>query len=293
MSSRSTVYVAKSGDAYEGTRKALNALGFSVKGKNVYIKPNLTCARPSCDGLTTDIGSVRAVLERLEDCPRITIGESCGDTTEAFENLGYRDLIKEFPNVELEDIRTAPIVWKSIPKPYHTREMPFNATVFEHDCVINIAKMKTHSLAGVTLCMKNIFGFIPTRKQKLMYHPFIKKAILDMNQVVRSDFCIVDGIWGNEFDEVRSTPKYSGVIVAGQNILAVDTVAASIMGIDVNDIVTYRLAFELRGRPDIDIRGTDPESVRSRYRQGCLFTTRLRYLKETTASLAYRAVNRH
>jgi uncharacterized protein (DUF362 family) len=293
MSSRSTVFVAKSDDAYEGTREALDALGFSVKGKNVYIKPNLTCARPSCDGLTTDIGSVRAVLERLEDCPRVTIGESCGDTAEAFENLGYRDLVKEFPNVKLEDIRTAPIVWKPVPKPYHTREMPFNATVFEHDYVINIAKMKTHSLAGVTLCMKNIFGFIPTRKQKLMYHPFIKKAILDMNQILRSDFCIVDGIWGNEFDEVQSTPKYSGVIVAGHDILAVDSVAASIMGIDVNNIVTYRLAFDHWGRPEYCVNGTDIESVCCNYRQGCLFTTRLRYLKETAASLAYRALNRH
>ena len=289
----SDVYLAKTNDAYQGASEALDGLNFSVKGKRVYIKPNLTGGRPGCDGLTVDTGTVRAVLERLHDCPQITIGESCSDTTSAFETLGYAELIRDFPKVKLEDIRKADIVWKEIPRPFHTREMPFNASVFQHDYVINIAKMKTHSLAGVTLCMKNIFGFVPTRKQKLMYHPFIRKAILDMNQVIPSHFCMVEGIWGNEFDEVQSTPKYTGAIVAGENILAVDIIAAEIMGINLNEIETYRLAFELWGDPQVNLLGSGLAEVKTMYRQGCLFTTRLRYLKETAACLAYRCVNRH
>ncbi|MEN8263089.1 MAG: DUF362 domain-containing protein [Nitrospirota bacterium] len=287
------VYLAKTENTYEGTSRALDELGFSVSGKRVYIKPNLTGGRPSRDGLTIDIGPVRAVLERLHDCPEITIGESCSDTTQAFDELGYRELSEEFPNVRLEDIRTAPIVWKSIPRPYHTKEMPFNASVFEHDYVVNIAKMKTHSLAGVTLCLKNIFGFIPTRKQKLMYHPFIRKAVLDMNQVVPSHFCIVDGVWGNEFDEIQSTPKHTGAVIAGENLLAVDMIAAETMSINLNNIDSYRMAFDLWGDPEINLLGDGFKEVKTMFRQGCLFTTRLRYIKETAASLAYRAVNRH
>ncbi len=287
------VYIARTEDAYRGACEALDGVGFSVSGKRVYIKPNLTGGRPSRDGLTIDTGIVRAVLERLHNCPGITIGESCSNTADAFDGLGYRELVRDFPNVVLEDIRESEIVWKDVPRPFHTAEMPFNRTVFEHDYVINIAKMKTHSLAGVTLCMKNIFGFVPTRKQKLMYHPFIKKAILDMNQIIRSDFCIVDGVWGNEFDEIQSTPKYTGAVIAGDNILAVDIVAAEIMGIDLNETETYRLAFELWGDPEVNLLGSDLRDVQTMFRQGCLFTTRLRYIKETTASLVYRAVNRH
>ena len=293
MMKNSDVYLAGTEDAYQGACEALDALKFEISGKRVYIKPNLTGGRPSRDGLTIDTGIVRAVLERLHDCPQITIGESCSDTTSAFEELGYTDLLREFPNVRLEDIRVAGTVWKPIPKPYHTKEMPFNASVFNHDYIINIAKMKTHSLADVTLCLKNIFGFIPTRKQKLMYHPFIRKALLDMNQIVESHFCMVDGVWGNEFDEVQSTPKYTGAVVAGENMLAVDMIAAEIMGINLNNIDTYRMAFELWGEPEINLLGSGLDEVRTGYRQGCLFTTRLRYLKETTASLLYRAVNRH
>ena len=291
--SYSDVYLAKTDDPYQGAREALDALHFNVSGKSVYIKPNLTGGRPSCDGMTSDTGLVRAVLERLHDCPRVTIGESCSDTVTGFDKLGYRQLAAEFPNIHLEDIRTAPVVWKSIPSPFHTQEMPFNANVFEHDYVINIAKMKTHSLAGVTLCLKNTFGFVPTRKQKLMYHPFIKKALLDMNQVIHADFCMVDGVWGNEFDEVQSTPKKTGAVIAGENLLAVDLIAAEIMGINLNYIETYRLAFELWGEPEVNLIGDDLNGVKTMYRQGCLFTTRIRYIRETIASLAYRASNRH
>jgi len=290
---KAIVYIAKSDDPYKGTIEALDALNFRIKGRRVYIKPNLTGARPSNEGMTVDTGVVRAVLEHLSDCPEITIGESCSDTDRAFDELGYRELIKEFPGVKLEDIRYSEVLWKSIPRPFHTKEMPFNATVFRHDYIINIAKMKTHSLAGVTLCMKNIFGFVPTRRQKLMYHPFIRKALLDMNQIIRSDFCIVEGIWGNEFDEVQSTPKYTGVIVAGEDMLAVDMVAGRIMGIDLRDIDTYRKAFELWGEPDIQVKGADLEDVVVTYRRGCLFSTRIRYIKETIASLLYRAIYRH
>ncbi len=288
-----TVYIAQTNEPYRGACEALDALNFGVRGKSVYIKPNLTGGQPSEKGLTVDIGIVRAVLERLSDCSKITIGESCSDTAKAFDELGYDQLVKDFPNVQLEDIRSSDIIWKSIPKPYHTNEMPFNANVFEHDYVINIAKMKTHSLAGVTLCLKNIFGFIPTRKQKLMYHPFIRKALLDMNQVVTSHFCIVDGVWGNEFDEIQSTPISTGVVLAGENILAVDIIAAAVMGIDLRNNETYHMALELWNDPEIKVSGKNIDEVKVNYRQGCLFSTRLRYIKETTASLAYRMVNRH
>lgn len=288
-----TVYLAKTDNPHRGACEALDALGFSVTGKRVYIKPNLTGGRPSRDGLTVDIGLIRAVLEHLHDCPKITIGESCSDTTKAFDELGYRELVEEFPHVRLEDIRAVDVIWKHIPKPYHTREMPFNASVFEHDYVINIAKMKTHSLAGVTLCLKNIFGFIPTRKQKLMYHPFINKAVLDLNQVVSTHFCIIDGVWGNEFDEIQSTPIETGVVVAGENLLAVDLVAGAVMGIDLRKNKSYRMALALWGEPEIKSLGASVDDVKVPYRQGCLFSTRLRYLKETAASLLYRLVSRH
>ena len=251
------VYIAKTQDPYRGAAAVLDRLNFSVKGKKVFIKPNLTGCRPSCEGMGVDTGLVRAVLERLVD------------------------------------MRQSEQVWKPIPRPYHTGEMPFAAEIFEHDYLVNIAKLKTHSLAGVTLCLKNIFGFIPTRQQKLMYHPFIRAAVLDMNQVIRSDFCLVDGVWGNEFDEIQSTPVHTGVVIAGENILAVDRTAAAVMGVDTEAMDTYQKAVEIFGEPEVDIAGEPLENVRRDFRQGCLLTTRFRYIKEATQSVCYRCFCRH
>jgi hypothetical protein len=75
--------------------------------------------------------------------------------------------------------------------------------------------------------------------------------------------------------------------------LAVDIVAAEVMGINLNGIDTYRAAFELWGDPEINLLGSGLDEVKTSFRQGCLFSTRIRYLKETAQSLAYRAVNRH
>lgn len=287
------VYISKTQDPYLGACEVLENLNFQVTGRKVFIKPNLTGCRPSEEGMGVDIGMVRAVLERLVDCPVITIGESCSKTDRSFVEMGYEELKKEYPQLQLVDMRKSEDIWKPIPRPYHTSEMPFAAEFFEHDYLINIAKLKTHSLAGVTLCLKNIFGFVPTRKHKLMYHPFIRKAVLDMNQIIRSDFCLVDGVWGNEFDEIRSTPVNAGVVLGGENILAVDTVAAAVMGIDTKNMNTYRQAEELFGTPEIEVLGHPVHEVCGKFRQGCLLSTRLRYIKEGTQSLLYRALCRH
>jgi uncharacterized protein (DUF362 family) len=114
-----------------------------------------------------------------------------------------------------------------------------------------------------------------------------------MNQVIHADFCMIDGVWGNEFDEVQSTHQKTGAVIAGGNLLAVALIAAEIMGINLNHIETYRSAFELWGEPEVNLLGNDLNEVKTMYRQGCLFTTRIRYVKETIASLAYRASNRH
>jgi len=290
---KNQVYISKTQDPYKGACEVLDSLGFRVRGKKVFIKPNLTGCRPASDGMGIDIGPVRAVLERLEDCPLITIGESCSKTERAFVELGYEELKKDYPQLKLVDMRESEHVWKEIPRPHHTKQMPFAAEYFEHEYMINIAKLKTHSLAGISLCFKNIFGFVPTRRQKLMYHPFIRKAMLDMNQIIRSDFSLVEGVWGNEFDEIQSTPVNAGVVVGGENLLAVDEVAAAVMGVDVGKTNTYRMAWELFGRPELEILGHPLHEVCGKFRQGCLPSTRFRYIKEASASICYRAVFRH
>ena len=83
------VGIEKGERAYETTARLLEKLGFRVTGKTVLLTPNLTTAASADDGITTDVGVCRAVLERLERC-RIVIGEGSGgaNTRTAFERNG-------------------------------------------------------------------------------------------------------------------------------------------------------------------------------------------------------------
>ncbi len=76
-------------------------------------------------------------------------------------------------------------------------------------------------------------------------------------------------------------------------MLAVDIAAGAVMGIDLHKVDTYREALELFGAAEVKLSGRKIDEAKINYRQGCLFSTRVRYIKETAASLAYRMFNRH
>ena len=62
------------------------------------------------------------------------------------------------------------------------------------------------------------------------------------NKPVRRMFCIVDGIVGGQGNgPLDPTPKQSGVVVAGINPIAVDSVCARLMDFDYNKLpILYR-----------------------------------------------------
>jgi len=280
------VYIAKGSDSYSAAKEAIDFFGLSVKNRRVLIKPNLTVPWSGGGSINTSTATAKAVLEALQACSA-TIGDAGLETKGAFKKGGWQALADEF-GARLVDFNDGKVVWKKIPRPVYSEKMPFAETVFENDFLVNCAKLKVHSVATVTLCMKNLFGCVPTRGHRLAYHSGIRKAILDINQVVKSDFCIVDGIIGNEFDEVQSHPVKSGIVVAGENALAVDLVAARCMGIDPEKIDTYRLAEELFGKPKVVVKGAGIEEVRKNYRTSVLLSSKMRLLGERALGRFYR-----
>ncbi len=259
-----TVFISRGKDPYKAAKKALDYFDFSVKNKKVLIKPNLTVCQPPQKGITTDPLIVKAVLERLKNC-NITIADASYDTKLSFERFGWRELAKKF-NAKLLDLNDDKIVWKDIPKPLHSDKLPFASTVFGQDYLVNVAKLKAHSVATVTLCMKNLFGCVPTSKLRQQYHPFIRKAMLDINQAIHSNFCIIDGIIGNELDECEPHPIKSGIVIAGKNPMAVDMVGCLCMGVNPMEIDTFQLAEQLFGKPKIVVKGAKIEAIAKSYK---------------------------
>jgi len=130
-------------------------------------------------------------------------------------------------------------------------------TITDADVVISMPKMKTHHWAGLTLSLKNCFGCVPGRvygwPKNALHWAGLEQAILDVAGAVRPDYAIVDGIVGMEGNgPISGTPIAANVLVFGDDPVATDTVAASLMGFDPEKVPYLSEAARFLGQGDLD-----------------------------------------
>jgi uncharacterized protein (DUF362 family) len=146
------------------------------------------------------------------------------------------------------------------------------------DVVINVAKLKTHFLTGVSLGLKNCIG-IPSYKLygggggKIGLHDLgLFQVIIDLNKIRKPEFTIIDGIIGGEnFGPYANTPVKSNVVFAGKDIVAVDTVALTFMGFSTENINNVKQAAQEKlGIDDLNkikVKGADLNSIIMHFKQ--------------------------
>jgi len=128
------------------------------------------------------------------------------------------------------------------------------------DFRISFAKNKTHTWAWYTLCLKNIYGALPMQDKIHEYH--YKREIyyptIDMLVAFPVHFGIVDAFIGADGPFgifADKDPNPTRTVIAGENIVAVDWVGASKMGLDPMVSRYMQLAVQVFGRPRIDLVG--------------------------------------
>jgi uncharacterized protein (DUF362 family)/NAD-dependent dihydropyrimidine dehydrogenase PreA subunit len=139
--------------------------------------------------------------------------------------------------------------------------------VYDAEVVIDVAKMKTHSLAYFTGAVKNLFGTI-AGVNKAAYHANLPKVedfcemLVDLCRTVAPDFSIIDGIIGMEGDGPSGgNPKHAGVIIGAPNPFAADLAAMRFCGLDENNSPVHRRGVQLGLISDIEHIGDDPAPV--------------------------------
>ncbi|KCZ70774.1 hypothetical protein ANME2D_02799 [Candidatus Methanoperedens nitroreducens] len=219
---------------------------------NYAIKVNLCTIASS--PVTTSVESVRDVITRiLEINPdaRIKVVESDATALNAdiaFKRLGYTELEHtEVVNLSKDDSVKADIDGLII----GTLNIPL--TLYECECLINMARLKTHVFTKVSLGAKNLFGLI-TRKDKESLHPFLDSIIVDLIGFYRPDLTIIEGNMGIEGrGPVDGLLRQDNVFIAGDDVLSTDLVAAAYMGI--KKVPHLELAKKVLGKRDIQITG--------------------------------------
>ncbi|HML02453.1 MAG TPA: DUF362 domain-containing protein [Candidatus Bathyarchaeia archaeon] len=223
---------------------AIDKLGFSFKSKtqSVVLKPNLCYYWNYSTGETTDPRIVSSIIDyvrhRLGNDVAISVAEadaSAMKTKYSFKVLGY-DKLCQAKNVELKNLSEGNIVNVKINVDGREIALPINEVLLKADLIINIPKLKTHNFVGATCALKNMFGAI-SKPRKYSYHEIISQIIVAINKQVKSHVTVVDGLIVH-----GSHPKKLGVILAGDDPLATDFVAAKIMGFNPRRIPYLNLA---------------------------------------------------
>jgi uncharacterized protein (DUF362 family) len=140
-----------------------------------------------------------------------------------------------------------------IPQGKGLREARIYDEVLNADVLINVPIAKDHSLARLTLGMKNLMGVILDRSQ---IHVDLGQNLADLNSRVRPQLTVIDAVrilmdhgpTGGNLDDV----KQMDTVIASSDVVATDSYAATLFGMQADDLAYIRAATEMGlGRSDI------------------------------------------
>ncbi len=250
----------------EKVRESLKLIDFKIeKGTNVLIKPNALMGKHPDEAVTTHPSIINAVCEILKEneC-NISIGESAGfmaigGTDYALEKSGIKKVAEKF-NAKIINFDKSGILSKEIDGKVLSK-INIAKPILDADFIINLPKLKTHSLVGYTGAVKNMFGIIPGGK-KGDYHKTcgnqknFSELLIDIYLARKPDLNIMDGIIGMEGNGPSAGKiKKTGIIIASENGIALDFVAEKIIGFKGDDIQTNTALIRRNLKPEIEVKG--------------------------------------
>ena len=113
---------------------------------------------------------------------------------------------------------------------------------------INLPKLKTHSMAGVTLGIKNQWGF-PQHADRGKDHNYnLHSKLVDVYEYIKPDVTIIDGIEGTIHGHYPPTAWEDrlvipfNILIGGRDTLAVDVVGARVFGLTLDDVPHLKIA---------------------------------------------------
>jgi uncharacterized protein (DUF362 family)/Pyruvate/2-oxoacid:ferredoxin oxidoreductase delta subunit len=239
---------------------------FVKKDQRVLIKPNLLSAKDPSRAITTHPAVVRAVTELVQKLGAVPIlGDSPGGVDRGIRRVWENTKLSEVAEqtgAKLVAFESAGVYGKTTPegKTYYIAR-----PVIDADVIISLAKLKTHTLTLMTCAVKNMFGSIPGfRKGK--YHKEAPKpkdfarVVTDIFSLTKPHLTLVDAVVCMEGDGPSSgDPKYVGLLLSSTDAVALDMVAAKIMGFKDGEIDTTSIAQEkglgAKSFEQIEIRG--------------------------------------
>jgi len=228
-------------DRIEGVPRAIALLQSNpVQGKAVVLKPNFNSADLTPGSTHND--TLRALVLTLKEmgATQITLAERSGpgDTTrQVMEKKGIFDMAEElgFSIVNLQELE--PEGWVHLyPEDSHWEQgFEFPRVYLEAESIVQTCCLKTHAFGGhFTLSLKASVGMVPGTGHPYMGEmhssPYQRQMIAEINTAYSTDLVVLDGV--DAFIDggpARGTRVEAGVILAGNDRVAIDAVGVAIL----------------------------------------------------------------
>jgi len=233
-------------------KKILILLDFPVnKYKKVLIKPNiLGYFKINTEAVVTHPALVQSLLKEFKNA---RVGESSAmDTENNLRKLGYWKfkpiVFEEGKLVKVEDATL------KVMKNFYLPEI-----VKEADLIINVPKLKTHTLTKMTGAIKNLYGCVPGGVKQLLHREAVGEKkfshlLVDIYSHIKPGLNIMDAVISMEGEGPSSgTPKHTGFLLASRNAIALDIVASKMMGYKPRQILMIKDAVR-RGYAGWDVK---------------------------------------
>jgi uncharacterized protein (DUF362 family)/NAD-dependent dihydropyrimidine dehydrogenase PreA subunit len=204
------------------------------QGDFVLIKPNLVAP---FEKATTDARLLELMIKTIVSFGgKPIIAESSGfefSTEITFKMLRVDQLCKKYNvplvNLDLEEFVSLPSGNQRVP------EYLIPKLVLDVQKIINMPRLKGHSLTKVTFAVKNLFGLLHRTTRRKIHATDLELGIAKLAPLVQVDFVLVDGLWSLG-KAVYSDSSYQGILIAGTNIVNVDIVCCKLFGMPYQQI---------------------------------------------------------
>lgn len=236
---------------------------FVKKGQTVVLKVNLLSKNVPNKAVTTHPSVVEAVAKKvvaagakciIADSPATQYNKT--HLSGIYEATGMNHAARQSGAIVNDNFNTFTIKNEDNKE---LRQLEICEVLQNCDVIINMSKMKTHSLTGYTGCVKNLFGVVPglIKAQMHSLYPRLNefcKLLINIEQTMKEKIVlhVCDAIVGMEGPGPASgTPRIIGRLIASTDPYAVDSTILKIMNIEPQ---TNPLMIEAAARGLVDTK---------------------------------------
>jgi len=212
-----------------------------LSGKRVLLKPNLLTDRTPEQAVTTHPELVRQIIRRFKAAgAQVSVGDSPASTANLqrvweASGIGAVCAAEQVPLISFEQVGA---------QAFEREGFAFSIArpVLDADLIVNLPKVKSHSLTMLTAAVKNIYGAVPGYSKTTLHrlHPkpdSFGRLIKTIWQVIPPSWTIADGVVGMEGQgPANGRPVKLGFLAAAEDPFALDRALCVTLHIDTRRV---------------------------------------------------------